>query len=123
MPLTCTMGSSLETLRFEVDNIPMLVSLGLWTEIDNLDHSSNNAPDPLHIDLFIYLLCFNATFSNISAISWRPVLVVEETGVLYPERTTDHGQATGKLNHLRLRVECTLFVIYKAGRETTPYWR
>jgi hypothetical protein len=26
--------------------------------------------------------CFNATFSNISAISWRPVLVVEEAGVL-----------------------------------------
>jgi hypothetical protein len=25
--------------------------------------------------------CFNATFSNISAISWRPVLVVEETEV------------------------------------------
>jgi hypothetical protein len=24
---------------------------------------------------------FNATFSNISAISWRPVLVVEEAGV------------------------------------------
>jgi hypothetical protein len=22
--------------------------------------------------------CFNATFNNISAISWRPVLVVEE---------------------------------------------
>jgi hypothetical protein len=39
-----------------------------------------------------------------------------------PERTTDHGQATGKLYHLRLRVECTLFVIYKAGREPTPYW-
>jgi hypothetical protein len=27
----------------------------------------------------------------------------------YQERTTDHGQATGKLYHLRLRVECTLF--------------
>jgi hypothetical protein len=27
----------------------------------------------------------------------------------YPERTTDHGQATGKLYHLRLRVECSLF--------------
>jgi hypothetical protein len=40
----------------------------------------------------------------------------------YPERTTDHGQATGKLYHLWLRVECTLFVIYKAGREPTPYW-
>jgi hypothetical protein len=25
--------------------------------------------------------CFNATFSNISAISWRPVLVVKEIGV------------------------------------------
>jgi len=25
--------------------------------------------------------CFNATFSNISTISWRPVLVVEEAGV------------------------------------------
>jgi hypothetical protein len=29
------------------------------------------------IDLFIVL---NVTFSNISAISWRPVLVVEEAG-------------------------------------------
>jgi hypothetical protein len=35
---------------------------------------------------------------------------------------SDHWQATGKLYHLRLRVECTLFVIYKAGREPTPYW-
>jgi hypothetical protein len=26
------------------------------------------------------LLVFNATFINISAISWRPVLVVEEAG-------------------------------------------
>jgi hypothetical protein len=26
-----------------------------------------------------------------------------------PERTTDHGQATGKLYYLRLRVDCTLF--------------
>jgi hypothetical protein len=27
----------------------------------------------------------------------------------YTKRTTDPGQATGKLYHLRLRVECTLF--------------
>jgi len=32
------------------------------------------------IDL-IDFWCFNATFSNISATSWRPVLVVEEAGV------------------------------------------
>jgi hypothetical protein len=46
----------------------------------------------LYNDLICFLV-FNATFSNISAISWRPVLVVEEAGV-------DHGQATGKLYHL-----------------------
>jgi hypothetical protein len=46
---------------------------------------------------------FKATFSNISAISWRPVLVVEEDGA--PQRKkTNHGQATGKLYHLQLQV-------------------
>ena len=48
--------------------------------------------------------------------SWRTVLVVEEAGV------PDHGQATGKLYHLRLRVEYTLFVIHKAGHEPMPDW-
>ena len=33
------------------------------------------------VDCFIWFLVFNATFSNISAISWRPVLMVEEAGV------------------------------------------
>jgi hypothetical protein len=37
-----------------------------------------------------------ATFSHISAISWRLVLVVDEAGV------SDLGQVTGKLYHLRL---------------------
>jgi len=58
----------------------------------------------------------NATFSSISDIAWRSVLVVEEE---YPERTTDHGQATGKLYHLRLWF---LFLNYKAGCESTTYW-
>jgi hypothetical protein len=38
------------------------------------------------------------------------------------QRTTDPGQATGKIYHLRWRVECTIFVIYKGGRKPTPYW-
>jgi hypothetical protein len=67
--------------------------------------------------LYNLFLVFNATFSNISAISWRPVLVVEEAGV--PE---ENGQATGKLYHLRLLVECTFLIIYKAGSEPTSYW-
>ena len=70
----------------------------------------------LHPNLFDWFLVLNATFSNISAISWRPVLVVEEAGV--PERTTDHGQATGKLYHLWLRVECTLFCNLQSQAQT-----
>jgi hypothetical protein len=64
--------------------------------------------------LIYLILVLNATFSNISVISWGPVFVVEEDE--YSERTTDYGQATGKLYHLRLQVQCTLFVIHKAGR-------
>ena len=47
------------------------------------------------------LLCL----TPLSTISWRPVLVVEEAGV--PEENHRLWQATGKLYHLRLRVECT----------------
>jgi hypothetical protein len=42
--------------------------------------------------------------------------MVEEAGVL-----GENHQATGKLDHLRLRVECNLFIIYKAGHEPTSY--
>jgi hypothetical protein len=48
-----------------------------------------------------WLIDYNATFSNISSISWRLVLVVEEAG--------DHGLANGKLYHSQLCAECTLF--------------
>ena len=33
------------------------------------------------IEFEFEFLVFNATFSNISTISWRPVLVVEEAGL------------------------------------------
>ena len=52
----------------------------------------------LFIDWLVYFWCL----TPLSAISWRKK---PES----PERTTDHGQATGKLYHLRLRVECTFF--------------
>jgi hypothetical protein len=69
-------------------------------------HQSFQNISPHKKNVSIYVWCLNATFSNISAISRQPVLVVEEAGV--PKRTTDHGEATGKLYHLRLRIQCTL---------------
>ena len=46
-------------------------------------------------------MVFNATLNNISAISWRSDLLVEETGV-YQEKTTDLSQVTDKLDHIML---------------------
>jgi hypothetical protein len=43
-------------------------------------------------------MVFNATFNNISAISWWSVLLVEETE--YPEKTTDLPQVIDKLYHI-----------------------
>jgi hypothetical protein len=42
-------------------------------------------------------MVLNTTFNNISVISWRSVLLVEET--VYPEKTTDLSQVTDILSH------------------------
>ena len=46
------------------------------------------------------VLSYNATFNNISVISLRSVLLVEETRV--PGETTDLSQVTDKLYHIML---------------------
>jgi hypothetical protein len=46
--------------------------------------------------------------------------LVEEAGL--PEVIHRPWASICKLYQLRLRVECNLFVIYKGGREPTPYW-
>jgi hypothetical protein len=43
----------------------------------------------------VWFMVFNATFNNISDISWRSVLLEEETGVA--EKTTDLSHVTDKL--------------------------
>ena len=49
---------------------------------------------------FVWFMKFNATFNDISVISWRSVLLVEEIGVF--GETTDLSQVTDKLYHIML---------------------
>ena len=44
----------------------------------------------------VMIMVFSATFSNISAISWQSVLLLEETGI------PDLSQVTDKLYHIML---------------------
>jgi hypothetical protein len=50
--------------------------------------------------LRVRVMVLNATFNNISVISWRSVLLVEETE--YKEKTTDLSQVANKLYHIIL---------------------
>jgi hypothetical protein len=45
----------------------------------------------------VWFMMFNATFNNISVISWLSVLLVEEIGV--PGINIDLSQVTDKLSH------------------------
>ena len=45
-----------------------------------IEYTSPRAGLELQVCLFVCLMVFNATFNNISVISWRSVLLVEETG-------------------------------------------
>ena len=68
----------------------------------------------------IWCLVFNATFSNISAISWRSVKWWKKLSTRGEPPTM--GKQLVNFYHLRLRVECTIFVIYKAVHESTSYF-
>ena len=52
----------------------------VFTIPDHSEHENRGYSGSDRILIFDFW-CFNATFNNISAISWRPVLVVEEAGV------------------------------------------
>jgi len=54
------------------------------------------------ICLFVCLVMFNATFNHISIISWRSVLLVEETGGAGENHQL--SQVTDKLYHIMLYI-------------------
>ena len=70
--------------------------------------------------VWFWILVFNATFSNISAISWWPVLVVEEAGV--PREPPTMGKQLIILITSGCESGAPFCITYKAGREPTPYW-
>jgi hypothetical protein len=49
-------------------------------------------------------MVFNAAFNNISVISWRSVLLVEETGVPGENHRPNLSQVTDKLYHIMLHI-------------------
>ena len=68
--------------------------------------------------IWIWILVFNATFSNISAISWRPVLVVEEARVPGENHRPTMCKQLVNFITLRLRVDCILFSNLQSRAQT-----
>ena len=54
---------------------------------DVYDFQLNDKGNMCMVNQGVRLVVFNATFNNISVISWQPVLLVQEIGV--PKKTTD----------------------------------
>jgi hypothetical protein len=69
--------------RFIPESIPWLVAKKKYGEAKKVTKWAakiNGISFPKHLFVRVRVMVFNATFNNISAISWRSVLLVEESG-------------------------------------------
>jgi hypothetical protein len=88
--------------------IKNLIKRDSWNRVEERMHSfSSNKCISLYCynkfqnkqtRVMVRVIVFNTTFNNISVISWRSVLLLEETRV--SENTTDISQVTDKLYHI-----------------------
>ena len=102
--------------KYEIDNIlctrnsllfilllPDILILSTTKKVFSVNLKRDNLLFIFKKEHFIYcvgVMVFNATFNNISAISWPSILLVKEIRV--PGRTTNLPQVTDKLYHKML---------------------
>jgi len=89
----CDFASSIIALERGLIHVDTTVSIVLYLIF--VEYICWKYPVCNSLWIWIWILVFNATFSNISAISWRPALVVEEV----PGENHRLWEATGKLYH------------------------
>jgi hypothetical protein len=73
------------------------------------------------VDLIFDFWCFNATFSNISAISLVTSFSVGRSRITRREPSTMGKQLVNFIT-CGYELSATFFVIYKAGHEPMLYW-
>jgi hypothetical protein len=70
--------------------------VGFWYKLLPSTVPLQQAGDYVRVSVMV----FNATVNNISVISWRSALLMEET--VNPKKTTDLSEVTEKLYHMML---------------------